>query len=58
MEDGQTDGDSGDLVDKIPIDVDTQLTQIPDLRYGLNKGHPTTVIPKAVRPSNKKGVKT
>lgn len=29
-----------------------------DLRSGLNKGHPTTTIPKAVRPSNKKGVKT
>lgn len=33
-------------------------TDIPDLRFGLNKGHPTTTIPKAVRPSNKKGVKT
>ncbi|WOO76732.1 60S ribosomal protein L36 [Vanrija pseudolonga] len=29
-----------------------------NLRYGLNKGHPTTVIPKTVKPSNKKGVKT
>lgn len=29
-----------------------------DLRYGMNKGRPTTVIPKTVRPSNKKGVKT
>lgn len=27
-----------------------------DLRYGLNKGHPTTPIPKAVRPSQRKGV--
>lgn len=29
-----------------------------DLRYGMNKGRPTTVIPKTARPSNKKGVKT
>lgn len=27
-----------------------------DLRYGLNKGHPTTPIPKAVKPSHRKGV--
>jgi len=31
---------------------------ILDSRSGLNRGHPTTVIPKAVRPSHKKGVKT
>jgi hypothetical protein len=31
---------------------------ITDSRSGLNRGHPTTVIPKAVRPSHKKGVKT
>lgn len=30
----------------------------PDLRYGQNKGRPTTVIPKTVRPSHKKGIKT
>ena len=33
-------------------------TDPTDLRFGLNKGHPTTTIPKAVRISNKKGVKT
>ena len=27
-----------------------------DLRYGLNKGHPTTPIPKTVRPSHRKGI--
>jgi large subunit ribosomal protein L36e len=26
-----------------------------DLPWGLNRGHPTTVIPKAVKPSNRKG---
>jgi hypothetical protein len=35
-----------------------QNTDIADLRFGLNRGRPTTVIPKAVKPSNKKGVKT
>ena len=29
-----------------------------DLRYGLNKGHPTTAIAKAVRPSQRKGVQS
>lgn len=29
-----------------------------DLRFGLNRGRPSTVIPKTVRPSHKKGVKT
>ncbi|KAK1927296.1 ribosomal protein L36e [Papiliotrema laurentii] len=29
-----------------------------NLRSGLNRGHPTTVIPRAVKPSHKKGVKT
>lgn len=27
-----------------------------DLRQGLNKGYPTTVIPKAAKPSHRKGV--
>ena len=27
-----------------------------NLRYGLNKGHPTTAIEKTVRPSHRKGV--
>ncbi len=31
------------------------LEQI-DLRYGQNKGHPTTAIPKAGRPSHRKGI--
>ncbi|CEQ40183.1 SPOSA6832_01767 [Sporobolomyces salmonicolor] len=26
-----------------------------DLPWGLNKGHPTTVIPKTAKPSNRKG---
>jgi large subunit ribosomal protein L36e len=29
-----------------------------DLRYGSNRGHPTTAIPKAVRPSQRKGVQS
>lgn len=29
-----------------------------NLRVGLNKGFPTTPIPKAVKPSHKKGIKT
>ncbi|KAF8138396.1 ribosomal protein L36e [Boletus edulis] len=27
-----------------------------NLRYGLNKGHPTTGIPKTPRPSHRKGI--
>ncbi|POY70040.1 hypothetical protein BMF94_6977 [Rhodotorula taiwanensis] len=30
----------------------TTRTNLP---WGLNRGHPTTVIPKAVKPSNRKG---
>lgn len=30
----------------------------PDLRYGPNTGHPTTAIPKVVRPSQRKGVQS
>ncbi|KNZ81485.1 60S ribosomal protein L36-A, partial [Termitomyces sp. J132] len=29
-----------------------------DLRYGLNKGHPTTPIEKAARPSQRKGIQS
>ncbi len=29
-----------------------------DLRTGLNKGHPTTPIEKAVRPSQRKGIQS
>ncbi|KAJ3987282.1 ribosomal protein L36e-domain-containing protein [Lentinula detonsa] len=29
-----------------------------DLRVGLNKGHPTTPIPKTVRPSQRKGIQS
>jgi len=29
-----------------------------DLRRGLNKGHPTTPIPKASRPSQRKGIQS
>ena len=29
-----------------------------DLRYGLNKGHPTTALPKVSRPSQRKGVQS
>lgn len=29
-----------------------------NLRYGLTKGHPTTAIPKTVRPSQRKGVQS
>jgi large subunit ribosomal protein L36e len=34
------------------------MVVIIDLRYGPNKGHPTTAIPKAVRPSQRKGVQS
>lgn len=34
------------------------MKTVLDLRYGMNKGRPTTVIPKTARPSNKKGLKT
>ncbi|KAL1946854.1 hypothetical protein VTO73DRAFT_14958 [Trametes versicolor] len=29
-----------------------------DLRHGLNKGHPTTPIAQAVRPSQRKGIQS
>jgi large subunit ribosomal protein L36e len=29
-----------------------------DLRYGLNKGYPTTPIPKTTRPSHRKGIQS
>lgn len=29
-----------------------------DTRRGLNKGHPTTAIPKAVKPSHRKGIQS
>ncbi|OSX60277.1 hypothetical protein POSPLADRAFT_1047743 [Postia placenta MAD-698-R-SB12] len=29
-----------------------------NIRYGLTKGHPTTAIPKTVRPSQRKGVQS
>lgn len=29
-----------------------------DTRRGLNKGHPTTAIPKAVKPSQRKGIQS
>ncbi|KAH9943481.1 ribosomal protein L36e [Epithele typhae] len=29
-----------------------------NLRVGLNKGHPTTAIPKTVRPSQRKGIQS
>jgi len=29
-----------------------------NLRYGLNKGHPTTPIEKAVKPSHRKGIQS
>ncbi|KGB76267.1 50S small subunit ribosomal protein L36e [Cryptococcus deuterogattii 99/473] len=40
------------------VDMSSAPAQRSNLRYGMNKGRPTTVIPKTVRPSNKKGVKT
>ena len=38
--------------------MEMRTTLIVDLRYGQNKGRPSTVIPRAVRPANKKGIKT
>ena len=29
-----------------------------DTRRGLNKGHPTTAIPKSVKPSHRKGIQS
>ncbi|KAH7887683.1 ribosomal protein L36e [Phlebopus sp. FC_14] len=29
-----------------------------NLRYGLNKGHPTTAIPRTSRPSQRKGIES
>ncbi|KIM68777.1 hypothetical protein SCLCIDRAFT_13520 [Scleroderma citrinum Foug A] len=29
-----------------------------NLRYGLNKGHPTTPLPKTSRPSQRKGIQS
>nr|ODN86167.1 50S small subunit ribosomal protein L36e [Cryptococcus depauperatus CBS 7841] len=40
------------------VQMSSAPTQRSNLRYGLNKGRPTTAIPKTTRPSNKKGVKT
>jgi len=37
---------------------DVLMGVLIDLRYGPNKGHPTTAIPKAVRPSQRKGVQS
>jgi hypothetical protein len=31
---------------------------IADLRYGMNKGHPTTAIAKAAKPSHRKGIQS
>lgn len=31
---------------------------LSDLRYGPNKGHPTTPIEKAVKPSQRKGIQS
>lgn len=40
------------------VNMSSAPAQRSNLRYGMNKGRPTTVIPKTARPSNKKGVKT
>ncbi|EAL19448.1 hypothetical protein CNBG3950 [Cryptococcus deneoformans B-3501A] len=40
------------------VDMSSAPAQRSNLRYGMNKGRPTTVIPKTARPSNKKGLKT
>ncbi|KAF7355372.1 Casein kinase II subunit beta [Mycena sanguinolenta] len=37
------------------VDTDDDMART-DIRYGLNHGHPTTPIPKTVRPSHRKGV--
>lgn len=34
------------------------LSRSADLRRGLNKGHPTTPIAKAVKPSHRKGIQS
>ncbi|BEJ14026.1 hypothetical protein CspHIS471_0312000 [Cutaneotrichosporon sp. HIS471] len=41
-----------------PSKIDEMAPTRSNLRIGLNKGYPTTVIPKAVKPSHKKGIKT
>jgi len=40
--------------------LDTHTTPMArsNLRHGLNTGHPTTPIPKAAKPSHRKGIKT
>ncbi|KAK4684191.1 large subunit ribosomal protein L36e, partial [Tremellales sp. Uapishka_1] len=42
--------------------ADVEMSSAPaprsNLRFGRNKGRPTTVIPRAVKPSHKKGIKT
>ncbi|EIW68464.1 hypothetical protein TREMEDRAFT_44795 [Tremella mesenterica DSM 1558] len=42
--------------------ADVEMSSAPkprsNLRVGANKGRPTTVIPKAEKPSHKKGVKS
>lgn len=38
--------------------LQTKMAPRSNLRIGLNKGYPTTSIPKTVKPSHKKGIKT